>query len=408
MLFRFLILSDEADDFKREIKIDSESTFLDLQNAILDSVGYTKDQMTSFFICDDDWSKKTEITLVEMDTSSEEDSYVMADTQLEELLEDEHQKLLFVFDYMTERAFFMELREIVPGKDLDAPICSKSVGTPPAQIVSFDEFEAKNGSTDVGEDFYGDSEYDMDELDKSGFDGLGEGPMDYYSASNFEEDVVSLLSELHKTIPTVVMTGGSMMYIDAVCKGIDDIPTVTPEIRDALYMQFETEGLAPILAELKEADPVHYEEVDRNNYKRVIHAVEICRMTGKPYSSFRTNIKKERPFRIIKVGLNRDRDELCDRINQRVDLMMSEGLLEEARRAYPFRHLNSLNTVGYKELFNYFSGEWTLDLAVEKIKRNSRVYARKQMTWFKRDPEITWFHPDETEAIFTHLSQQII
>ena len=178
MLFRFLILSDEADDFKREIKIDSESTFLDLQNAILDSVGYTKDQMTSFFICDDDWSKKTEITLVEMDTSSEEDSYVMADTQLEELLEDEHQKLLFVFDYMTERAFFMELREIAPGKDLDAPICSKSVGTPPAQIVSFDEFEAKNGSTDVGEDFYGDSEYDMDELDKSGFDGLGEGPMD--------------------------------------------------------------------------------------------------------------------------------------------------------------------------------------------------------------------------------------
>ena len=199
-----------------------------------------------------------------------------------------------------------------------------------------------------------------------------------------------------------------MMYIDAVCKGIDDIPTVTPEIRDALYMQFETEGLAPILAELKEADPVHYEEVDRNNYKRVIHAVEICRMTGKPYSSFRTNIKKERPFRIIKVGLNRDRDELCDRINQRVDQMMSEGLLEEARRAYPFRHLNSLNTVGYKELFNYFSGEWTLDLAVEKIKRNSRVFARKQMTWFKRDPEITWFHPDETEAIFTHLSQQII
>ena len=126
------------------------------------------------------------------------------------------------------------------------------------------------------------------------------------------------------------------------------------------------------------------------------------------YSSFRTNIKKERPFRIIKVGLNRDRDELCDRINQRVDQMMSEGLLEEARRAYPLRPLNSLNTVGYKELFNYFSGEWTLDLAVEKIKRNSRVYARKQMTWFKRDPEITWFHPDENEAIFTHLSQQII
>ena len=231
---------------------------------------------------------------------------------------------------------------------------------------------------------------------------------DYYSAAQYETEVMSVLEQLFQQHHVVLLTGGSMMYIDAVCKGIDDIPTVTPEIRDALYMQFETEGLAPILAELKEADPVHYEEVDRDNYKRVIHAVEICRMTGKPYSSFRTNIKKERPFRIIKVGLNRDRDELCDRINQRVDQMMSEGLLEEARRAYPFRHLNSLNTVGYKELFNYFSGEWTLDLAVEKIKRNSRVYARKQMTWFKRDPEITWFHPDETEAIFTHLSQQIM
>ena len=409
MLFRFLILSDEADDFKREIKIDSESTFLDLQNAILDSVGYTKDQMTSFFICDDDWSKKTEITLVEMDTSSEEDSYVMADTQLEELLEDEHQKLLFVFDYMTERAFFMELREIVPGKDLDAPICSKSVGTPPAQIVSFDEIISSDSRQLYKDLPIGTAAPTPEQMARVKHYMVGTLSLtDYYSASNFEEDVVSLLSELHKTIPTVVMTGGSMMYIDAVCKGIDDIPTVTPEIRDALYMQFETEGLAPILAELKEADPVHYEEVDRNNYKRVIHAVEICRMTGKPYSSFRTNIKKERPFRIIKVGLNRDRDELCDRINQRVDLMMSEGLLEEARRAYPFRHLNSLNTVGYKELFNYFSGEWTLDLAVEKIKRNSRVYARKQMTWFKRDPEITWFHPDETEAIFTHLSQQII
>lgn len=178
MLFRFLILSDEVDDFKREIKIDSEATFLDLQNAILDSVGYTKDQMTSFFICDDDWSKKTEITLVEMDTSSEEDSYVMADTQLEELLEDEHQKLLLVFDYFTERAFFMELREIVPGKNLVAPICSKSIGLPPQQLISFDDFESKGGTTEVGEDFYGDSEYDIDELDKSGFEGLGDSPMD--------------------------------------------------------------------------------------------------------------------------------------------------------------------------------------------------------------------------------------
>lgn len=228
---------------------------------------------------------------------------------------------------------------------------------------------------------------------------------DYYSASQFETDVLALLEQLHATIPHVVMTGGSMMYIDAVCKGIDDIPTVTPEIREAIYLQFAQEGLTPILEELKVADPKHYEEVDRQNYKRVIHAVEICRMTGKPYSSFRTNIRKSRPFQIIKVGLTRDREELYDRINRRVDVMMEEGLLEEAHSVYPYRALNALNTVGYKELFNYFSGEWTLDLAIEKIKRNSRVYARKQMTWFKHDPEIHWFHPDEEEAIFQFLTQ---
>lgn len=178
MIYRFLILSDEVDDFKREIKIDSEATFLDLHNAILDSVGYTKDQMCSFFICDDDWTKRTEITLIEMDTSSEVDSYIMEDTHLDELLEDEHQKLMFVFDYMTERAFFMELREIITGQDLDKPVCSKSVGQAPAQTISFDEFEAKNGSTEIGEDFYGDSEYDIDELDRDGFEGLGDSMMD--------------------------------------------------------------------------------------------------------------------------------------------------------------------------------------------------------------------------------------
>ena len=228
---------------------------------------------------------------------------------------------------------------------------------------------------------------------------------DYYSASQFETDVLALLAQLHTTTPHVVMTGGSMMYIDAVCKGIDDIPTVTPEIREAIYQQYAQEGLAPILEELKAADPQHYEEVDRQNYKRVIHAVEICRMTGKPYSSFRTNTIKSRPLRIIKIGLTRDREELYDRINRRVDMMMEEGLLEEARRVYPFRTLNALNTVGYKELFNYFSGEWTLDLAIEKIKRNSRVYARKQMTWFKHDPEIHWFHPEEEDKIFQFLTQ---
>ena len=233
------------------------------------------------------------------------------------------------------------------------------------------------------------------------------GLTDYYSASQFETDVLALLTQLPATVPNVVMSGGSMMYIAPGCKGIDDIPTVTPEIREAIYQQFAQEGLAPILEELKAADPKHYEEVDRQNYKRVIHAVEICRMTGKPYSSFRTHTIKSRPFRIIKIGLTRDREELYDRINRRVDQMMEEGLLEEARRVYPYRALNALNTVGYKELFNYLSGEWTLDVAIEKIKRNSRVYARKQMTWFKHDPAIQWFHPDEEAALFQYLTQAL-
>ena len=179
MIYRFLMLSDEVDDFKREIRIDSEATFLDLRNIILDSVKYSKDQMDSFFICDDDWSKRTEVTLVEMDTTSDEDSYTMAETRLDELVEEEGQRLLFVFDNMTERAFFMELREIIPGQDLKEAVCTKSVGNAPAQLISFDEFESKNsGSSDLGEDFYGDSEYDIDELDREGFEGLGDGPMD--------------------------------------------------------------------------------------------------------------------------------------------------------------------------------------------------------------------------------------
>lgn len=230
---------------------------------------------------------------------------------------------------------------------------------------------------------------------------------DYYSASQFEEEVLSLLNTLYQALPAVVMSGGSMMYIDAVCQGIDDIPPVNPEIRHAIYKQFEKEGLDSLLAELKEKDPIHYEEVDRKNHKRVIHALEICRTTGRPYSSFRTHTPKERPFRIIKIGLNRQREELYNRINQRVDQMMSEGLLEEARRVYPFRQLNSLNTVGYKELFNFLDGVWPLDLAIEKIKRNTRIYAKKQMTWFKRDPEITWFHPNDKEQILKFLQDRL-
>lgn len=184
MLFRFLILSDEVDDFKREIKIDSDATFLDLHNAILDSVNFEKNQMASFFICEEDWSKKIEITLIEMDTSSEVDNYLMEDTRLEELLEDENQKLLYVFDYMTERAFFMELREIIPGQHLDAAVCSKSTGMPPSQTIDFEDMDIKSPTTDLGEDFYGDSDYNIDELDKEGFDGLGDEPAD----NSFEDE----------------------------------------------------------------------------------------------------------------------------------------------------------------------------------------------------------------------------
>lgn len=230
---------------------------------------------------------------------------------------------------------------------------------------------------------------------------------DYYSASRFEEEALQLLDTLFQTHPVVIMTGGSMMYIDAICKGIDEMPTVTPAIRKAVYDQFEREGLSPLLAELQAADPLHYQEVDRSNYKRVLHAVEICRQTGRPYSDYRTHTPKQRPFRILKIGLNRDREILCERINRRVDQMMADGLLEEARRVYPYRHLNSLNTVGYKELFRYFDGEWSLETAVEKIKRNTRVYARKQMTWFKRDTEIRWFHPEEEKEIFAYIRTAI-
>jgi len=230
---------------------------------------------------------------------------------------------------------------------------------------------------------------------------------DYYNASQFEEEVLICLENLFQSTSNVVMTGGSMMYIDAVCNGIDELPTVSQEIRTNLMKRFEVEGLDPIREDLKRLDPQHYNEVDLNNYKRVIHALEICLMTGRPYSELRTNTKKTRPFRIIKIGLTRDREELCDRINARVDQMMRDGLLEEARHVYPYKHLNSLNTVGYKEMFNYLDGEWPLDFAIEKIKRNSRVYARKQMTWFKRDKEINWFHPDNIEGILTFLDEQL-
>lgn len=231
---------------------------------------------------------------------------------------------------------------------------------------------------------------------------------DYYSASIFENEVLSLLNELYKKNPVAVLSGGSMLYIDAVCNGIDDLPTVDISLRNELMERLKTEGLDQLRNELRILDPEYYNEVDLKNAKRILHALEICLMTGKPFSSFRSKTKKERPFKIIKIGLKREREELYDRINRRVDEMITTGLIEEARNVYPQKGINSLNTVGYKELFNYFDGTWDLNFAIEKIKQNSRIYSRKQMTWFKRDPEINWFHPDDIDGIFTFLSQSVI
>lgn len=226
---------------------------------------------------------------------------------------------------------------------------------------------------------------------------------DYYSAARYEEEVMQLLEQLYREHDTVILTGGSMMYIDAVCKGIDDIPTVDEETRRTLMERYEREGLEQLCSELRLLDPAYYQTVDLKNPKRVIHALEICYMTGRPYSSFRTNRPKERPFRIVKIGLTRPREELYDRINRRVVQMVKEGLAEEARNVLPYRSLNSLNTVGYKEMFRYLDGEWSLDFAIEKIQQNTRIYSRKQMTWFKRDNEIRWFHPDQEEAITDYV-----
>lgn len=230
---------------------------------------------------------------------------------------------------------------------------------------------------------------------------------DYYSAAQYEIDVLRLCEDLFSKHDALLLTGGSMMYIDAVCKGIDDIPTIDGVTRSTLLDRYQREGLEPLVNELRLLDPEYYRIVDLKNPKRVIHALEICYMTGRTYTSFRTRSTKERPFHIIKIGLRREREELYERINQRVDQMVADGLIEEARRVYPYRHLNSLNTVGFKELFAYFDGNCTLEFAVEKIKQNSRNYSRKQMTWFKRDDSINWFHPDDAKTIWRFVSDTL-
>ena len=226
---------------------------------------------------------------------------------------------------------------------------------------------------------------------------------DYYSASLFEQQVLELLGRQFLSSDYALMAGGSMMYIDAVCDGIDDIPTIDDQTRTTMKQRLADEGLEALCEELRQRDPEYYEIVDRQNPRRVVHALEICLMTGKTYTSFRKREKRQRPFSIIKVGLNRPREELYERINRRVDQMMADGLLEEAKALYPKRNLNALNTVGYKELFDYIDGRWPLEEAVERIKGNTRRYARKQLTWFKKDESIRWFHPDETETIIKYI-----
>ena len=226
---------------------------------------------------------------------------------------------------------------------------------------------------------------------------------DYYSAAIFEEEFMTLSSSLFKEHDTLVMCGGSMMYIDAVCNGIDEIPTITDEIREKAVSDYNEFGLEALCNELQERDPELYNTIDLKNHKRVIHAIEVCRQTGRPFSELRTNTKKDRPFNIIKIGLNIERELLFERIAKRTEQMITDGLIEESKTLLPYRHLNSLNTVGYKEIFAYFDGVFSLEEAIEKIKRNTRVYAKKQLTWFKRDKDIKWFNPTDYEGVFNYI-----
>ena len=240
---------------------------------------------------------------------------------------------------------------------------------------------------------------------------------EYYSAAKYEQDVLQLTSKLFKTHNSLFLSGGSMMYIDAVCNGIDDIPTVDDEVRATLAKRLQEEGLEKLLAELRLADPEHYDFVDHKNAKRVVHALEVCYTTGKPYSSFltrktlrcgaSTTQTADRPFRILKIGLERPREELFARINSRVDDMINSGLLHEAMTLLPHRHENALNTVGYKEMFNVLDGTWELPMAIERLKKNTRVYAKKQMTWFKHDTGVTWFHPNDKDGIIKHINENL-
>lgn len=232
---------------------------------------------------------------------------------------------------------------------------------------------------------------------------------DYYSASMYEHDAVELAMRLFNgsedgvSHDRLLLSGGSMMYIGAVCEGIDDMPTVPDTIRNQLKARLAQEGLQPLLDELKRLDPVHWAVVDRHNPRRVVHALELCLTTGKTYTSLRTHTKKQRPFRIVKIGLDRPREELYERINARVIDMINRGLEQEARAVYRLRGFNSLNTVGYKELFAWFDGSISREEAVRQIQSNTRRYMRKQLTWFRHDSSIKWFAPGDIEDILNYI-----
>lgn len=230
---------------------------------------------------------------------------------------------------------------------------------------------------------------------------------DYYSASMYEQEVMQLLADQYARADVALMAGGSMMYIDAVCNGIDDLPTVPQEVRATMKRRYATEGLDALLTELQQMDPEYYDIVDKHNHRRVIHALEICHTAGRTYTSLRTRARRPRPFATLKIGLTRPRDELYDRINRRVEHMVTHGLVDEARRVYALRETNALNTVGYKELFAHFDGRWSLAEAIERIKGNTRRYCRKQLTWFKRDSTIAWHHPDDIEAIMADVRRRV-
>jgi tRNA dimethylallyltransferase len=230
---------------------------------------------------------------------------------------------------------------------------------------------------------------------------------DYYNVSRYEQDVLKLLPELFKKNPIVIMTGGSGLYIDSVCFGIDDMPEFDPELRNILTERMNTEGVESLRVELKKLDPITYGQIDLKNKNRIFRALEMCLLTGKPYSDFLLKTPKTRPFQIIKIALNIDRNELHNKINKRTDQMMDDGLLEEARNLLPYRHHNALKTVGYKELFDYFDGNMSLEVSVELIKRNTRRYARKQISWFNRNTDYTWFAPDQVLEITSFIQNEI-